>query len=171
MARYEMAMLVERGEPAFPERLALLGREQRLAVQQMPGTGPIDEPYRQLKGVCPLSTAGIRTLLQPGHQQATCAFGKARLAREMPSLRQGHQFQVPVQLPEVLDVADDALVPIIDVLAECKRRLHTGFGFAIPARREAERVITQREHVPPSCENTIGRSDIRRGIKVSGQRQ
>src|SRR6266513_5186371 len=120
VSRYEMAMPVNCTEPEFPERLALLGREQRrrLAAQQMPGAGPIDEAHPQLKGAVPMGPLGIGTLLQPGRQQAACAFGKPRLAREIPRLRQSHQLQVAVGLPKILDVADDALIPIVDILAE-----------------------------------------------------
>src|SRR6266496_4318719 len=173
VARYEMAVLVDRAEPAPPERLTLLGREQRrsLATQQVPGTGPIDEAHPQLKRTCPMGTAGIGALLQPGRQQATCSLSKARLAREMPCLRQGHQLQVAVGLPEILDVADDALAPAIDILAETERRLNAGFGIAIPARWEAEGAIPQRKHVPPSGEKTVSRRDIQRRTKVRGQRR
>src|SRR5882724_13381331 len=96
-----------------------------------------------------MRTEGIRALVQPRRQQATRSFSKARLAREMPCLRQGHQFQVAVELPQIFDVANGALIPVIDSLAERERRLHAGFGIAIPARRETEGEITQREHIPP----------------------
>src|SRR5882672_3585169 len=117
----------------------------------MPGAGPIGEAHRQFERARPMRTPGIRALVQPGHKQAACGFSKARLAREMPCLRECHQFQVTVQLPEILDVADDTLVPVVDTLAEIERYLHAGLGIAIPERRETKRAITQRKQIPPPC--------------------
>src|SRR5205085_6155246 len=133
------------------------------ATQQMPGAGPIDKAYGELKRTCPVRTTGIGTLLQPGRQQATRGAGKPRLAREMPCLRQSDEFEVAVQLPEILDVADDALVSGIDVLAEIKRRLHASLVIAVPARREAKAAIPQRENVPSSGKCALGSLDIGRG--------
>src|SRR5258708_12636202 len=132
----------------------------------MPGASPIDEAHRQLKRTCPMGTAGIRALLQPGQEQATCSFGKARLASEMPCLRQGHQLQVAVGLPEILDVADNALIPVINILAECERRVHAGFGITIPARREAEGAVPQRKYVPPPAHKTLPPPPVPPNIKV-----
>jgi hypothetical protein len=99
-------------------------------------------------------------LLQPGRQQATRSVSKSRLAREVPCLRQRHQFKVAVQLPEIFDVADDALVSGIDIFPEIERRLSSGFGIAIPARREAQAAIPQRKDVPSSGENALGGLEI-----------
>src|SRR6266566_3653152 len=107
----------------------------------MPSTGPIDEAHRQLERARPLRTPRIGALLQPRRQQAARGFSEAPFAREMPCLRQGDQFQMAVQLPEILDVAGDALIAVVDTLAEIERCLDAGFGIAIPARRKAERVI------------------------------
>src|SRR6476660_1439363 len=98
VARYEMAELVYRAEPASPERLALLGGEQRrrFATQQMPGAGPIDKAHRQLERARPMRTPGIRALIQPGQKEAARGFSEARLARQVPCLRQRHQFKVTV---------------------------------------------------------------------------
>src|SRR5258708_9882621 len=134
VSRYEVAVLIDCDEPALPERLTLLRSKQRriLAAQQMPGTGPIDEAHRRLERDRPLRTPGIGTLLKPGQQQATLRFGEARFAREMPCLRQSHEFQMAVQLPEILDVANDTLIPIIDALPEFQRYLPSGSSTPIP---------------------------------------
>src|SRR5712691_2973114 len=137
----------------------------------MPGTGPIGKAHRQLERARPMRTPGIRALVQPGHKQAACGFSKARLAREMPCLRECHQFQVTVQLPEILDVADDTLVPVVDTLAEIERCLHAGLGIEIPARRKAEGAIAQGKQVPPSGEQTLRGRDVWRSIEVRRQRR
>src|SRR6267378_2648413 len=100
----------------------------------MPGTGPIDKAHRQLERARPMRTPGIRALIEPGQKQAARGFRKARLPREMPCLSECHQLQVAVELPEILDVADDTLVPVVDTLAEIERHLHASLGIAIPER-------------------------------------
>src|SRR5205085_1465350 len=63
-----------------------------------------------------------------------------------------------------LDVADDARVAIIELLAEAERRLDAGLGIAVPARRMAELEVLQREDVQAPREEALGRRDIRRRV-------
>src|SRR5207302_11295030 len=92
------------------------------------------------------------------------SFGVFRLMRQRVRLRERHELQVAIRLPQVLDVPDDPRVAIVELLAEGEGRLDAGPGIAVPPRRMADRRILEREHVEPSGENAIGRGDVRRRI-------
>ena len=88
----------------------------------------------------------------------------------MPGLGKCHELQVAVRLPEILDVADQSLVPIVDRLAErigcpCSR-----LRIDVPSGRETKRCARQRKYVEAPVEHRIGSGLISRRVEVPGQR-
>jgi hypothetical protein len=82
-------------------------------------------------------------------------------AGERVGLRERDEVQVPVRLPQVLDVADQVLVAIVEQLAVDERRLDAGLRVAVPARRRAEVDRAQREDVEPPLRDALGGGDER----------
>src|SRR5260370_34555743 len=167
VVRYEMAMLADGAQPVAPERVTLRAGEQRRAfcVEQLPGAGPVDQAHPRFESARPVRAQRVWTLLEPGREKSARALGIASLVRQVPRLRQGHQLQVTVQLPEILDIADDALVPVIDRLAVSEGDLDAGPGIAVPARRETEDVVAQQKYLPAAGEDAFGSFDVPVSLK------
>ena len=88
------------------------------------------------------------------------------LAGERVALRERHEVQVAVGLPQVLDVADHIRVAVVEQLAERERRLDPGLRVAVPARRLPEVDVAQREHVDPAVRDALGGVNIGFGVDL-----
>ena len=84
------------------------------AAQQLPGDAPVDEADAELQRADPVGPPAFRALLDPRIDLRLDGERISRVARERMRLRQQRQVQVPVRLPQVLDVADFAFVAIVD---------------------------------------------------------
>ncbi len=79
-----------------------------------------------------------------------------RVASERVRLRQQWQVQVPVRLPQVLDVSDFAFVAIVDGAGAPRAGLATRQRIAIPLWRTPELAVGQIEEAEFSREHAIG---------------
>src|SRR5581483_10191373 len=139
------------------------------AAQELPRDRPVDQPDRGLERARPVRPAPVGARREPAVQLVAQRPEPAELARERVSLRERHQLQVPVRLPQILDVADEARVAVVEQLAERERRLDAGLRIAVPARRIAEIGVAQREDVEPAGRDAIGRGE--NGVGVDARRR
>ena len=160
--------------PTRPCRKELVpGRigEQRLviAAQQVPCARPVDQTQRDLETAGPVRPVWIRTLRQPRSEQSTAALRKARLAADSRHvLSEGYQFEVPVGLPQVLNVTNQARDrDSSSSLAENGGRKSLGLWIAIPGGWEPQLPFAIAEHSESSGEDTFSRRKIRRARQLT----
>ena len=86
----EMAMLIDRGQPALPERFALRALEH---VESRPSRCHANDQFIRRIACSRLlvqcGAARIRTLFEPGFQQRA-ATARIVVTRQMPRLRERH---------------------------------------------------------------------------------
>src|SRR5215469_913227 len=87
----------------------------------------------------------------------------------MPGLRKGHQLQMAIDLPEILDVTGYGRVAIIQILPESKGGRDTRLGIHVPARRKAQVDTSQGKHVEPPCQDSIRRLGVARDLELTWQ--
>ena len=141
------ACCVYRPQPALAERRALVAREQRARPP------PIScQVMLQLMSRMPSSSAltqlgprPVGTLLDPRIDLRLDRERVTRFARERVRLRELRQMQMPVRLPEILDVADDAFVAIVDRARAARVGDAMRERIAIPLRRIAELAVLEIE--------------------------
>ena len=80
----------------------------------------------------------------------------SRIAGERVRLRQHRQVQVPVRLPQVLDVSDFAFVAIVDGAGAPRAGGALRQRVAIPLRRIPELAVRQIEEAVLAREHAIG---------------
>src|SRR5687768_14864025 len=88
----------------------------------------------------------------------------------VPRLRERQQLRVAARLPQVLDIADDPFVPIVERLAEREWRDAAGFRIAVPLRRKSELRRAQREYVELTGDDAIRRRAILARVELARQR-
>jgi hypothetical protein len=108
----------------------------------------------------------MRALRDPAVEVLAHRLRIACLARDGVRLRERDQVQVAVGLPQVLAVAHQPRVAIVELLAECERRVDAGLRVAVPARRVAQLDILQREDVVPAGEDACRRRHVCGGRDV-----
>ena len=91
-----------------------------------------------LQGTGPVDTQGIGILLKPGIQQGPRPVQKATLSGKVPGLGQMDQFQVPVWLPQVLDVPYYRFIAVIKRFTKIQWRHRARFRVLVPIRRESQ---------------------------------
>src|SRR6185369_219535 len=135
MAADEVAVLMNAREPPLAECCACRAVEQRRlrAAEQMPGERPVHQAQRQLEAAAPMRPPPVRTLLEPRIQQQLTTSGELPVPGQMPCLRKGNQLRVPTRLPQILDVADQRFIAIVESPAVHQRRIAAGFRVAVPA--------------------------------------
>src|SRR5688572_5093976 len=89
---------------------------------------------------------------------------EASVAAERVRLCERRQVEVPVRLPEVLDVPDLALVAIVDRMSGPPRRESLRERIAVPLRGHAQRAILQVEHGMTAGEHALGPGDDRESL-------
>src|SRR4029077_14677600 len=142
-----MAMLTHCAQPAVFEGLALLTLEQHraIAVEQMPRTRPVGKAQRKLQATAPVRPHQVWTLRDPRIEERPAALGVASLPGKPPGLGQGHELEVAVRLPEILDVANQCRLPVVERLAEDKWRTRPGRWVTVPVRRKSHRPFPAEE--------------------------
>src|SRR5512138_258613 len=107
---------VDRLEPAVAERsTAGVGKERRFVpAEQLPSDAPIDQSNAELERATPVRTAPRRALLDPRIDVRANCVRVGSLARQCIRLRECGKVQVAIRLPQVFDVADEALIAIIE---------------------------------------------------------
>ena len=166
VAAHEPCVLINRFQPALPEPDALRVFEKRRArsAEELPGDRPVDEPDRRLECARPVGAHAVRARGKPALQVLPDNVEIVHIAAERIRLCQRHQMQMPVELPEILDVSDQPCVTVIEQLAEFERRFHAGLGIAIPARRRVEPDVLQREQIQLARRNAVGSGEVACGI-------
>src|SRR5690606_12211920 len=103
----------------------------------------------------------------PALEQLAERIDVSAIAGQPISLRERDELEMPVELPQVLDVADEAGIAMVESLAVGKRRGRSRQRIGTPLRRKAEREASpeEREH-PPT--NVVGNGEIRLGIELDG---
>ena len=157
----EMRVLVHRAQPARAE--FFVGDRP----DELPGDRPVDEAHAGFERARPVRPAAVRAGDEPAIELRGERVEIMPVAGERVGLGQGHELQVPVRLPQVLDVADEVRVAVVEQLAEGERRLDAGLRVAVPARRHAELELAQREHVHPTLGDALGGGEIRRGLDAA----
>src|SRR5690349_12092620 len=116
-------MLMDRFQPAPPEADAPGAFEQWRArsAEELPGDRPVDQPDRHFERARPVGAPGAGARGEPGLQVPTDDMEIPRVAAERVRLGQRHQMQMPVDLPEILDVSDQPGISVIEQLAETER--------------------------------------------------
>src|SRR5690606_18308616 len=112
----------------------------------------------------------VRTLLEPGIEQRAATLCVADLPREAPGLGQSHELCVAARLPQILDVADQRVVAVVDRCAEAERRDLASLRIAIPLRREAEPRRPHREYAPAAGQDFVGRPAVSLRLEMHRQR-
>src|SRR5262245_9554037 len=114
----EMTVLIDRGEPARAEDITrVIGEDRRIqADEQVPRERPVREPHRVLEAAAPVGAERIRALADPGIDESATAERIALIPAQMPRLRQRHELEVPVDFPQVLDVADVPWIAVVEAL-------------------------------------------------------
>ncbi len=140
---------VNAAQPALAKLPPVRSGEQPrpLAAQQLPRDAPVDQPDRDFQRARPVRAAPDRTLLDPRFDVLSHSVRVAQVAAQRVRLRERHQVQVPVGLPQVLDVADAPLVAVVDGACRAQRRQASGERVAVPFRRIAE-VAARRDGIP-----------------------
>src|SRR6185503_20575694 len=119
----------------------------------MPRERPVHQPKGVLETAAPVGAERIRALIEPRLEERSAGLEIALLTGEVPRLRERHQLVMPIDFPQVLDVADDARIAIVEALAEQERSARAGFRIDVPFRRETERRRAQRKHVEAPGQN------------------
>ena len=153
----EMRVAVDVVEPARAQRLPTGAVEQSAVVpaDQVPGDRPVQQPQGQFERAGPVRAERVGCGVHPRTQQRAHAVQVLAVAAQVVGLRQQGQLQVARRLPEVFAVAHHALIAVVDGLAEAHRREGLGQRVLIPLRREAERHVAQREHVPAAGQHAV----------------
>src|SRR5205807_1657056 len=136
---YETCVLVDGIEPQPLEvRPAAAGEERRgRAARELPGDRPVDEPDGRLERAAPVRAPPLWTGADPALEVLLENAQIPGFPGQRVALGERHQVQVAIQLPQVLDVPDEAAVAIVEELARGERGFDPGLGIAIPARRHA----------------------------------
>src|SRR5690606_34657720 len=115
-------------------------------------------------------TSEIRALAHPALEQRADRIEVSAIARQPIRLRERHELEMPIELPQVLDVADEPAVAMIERLAVRERRGNSRQRIGVPLRRKAEREAApeEREQAPT---NVVGNGEIRVGIGRGGGRR
>ncbi len=165
-------MLIDRTQPARPKRLAVRPHEERRAIgtENVPGERPVGQPDRMLEAAAPVDAERIRRLLEPRIEQHATAIEITRVATQVPRLRERHELEVPVDLPEILDVADIARIAVVEALTEHERRDRSRLWILVPFGREAERRTLHREHMERSKQDLIRCRGVFLLVEVPWQR-
>src|SRR5260221_2944853 len=142
MPRDELGVLVDRDQPALAEGAAILALEERRrrAANELPGERPVGERRARLERARPVGAHAEGAGDEPALELLAKRIPVPRLAGEREGLRQRHQLQVAVGLPQILDVAYARRVAIVELLAEGERHFDAALGVAIPARRHSDRL-------------------------------
>ncbi len=167
----EMTVLIDGLQPPGTECTPVLAGEDAalLAFEEEPRERPIHQPHRVLETHTPVDAARIRALREPRVEQCPATERIALLSCQVPRLRERHQLEMPVELPKVLDIADQRRIAIIELLAENQRRLGSRARVDIPARGESQLQIAQREHVKLPIQDPIRRAPIARDVELAWQ--
>jgi hypothetical protein len=163
----ELGVLVDRFQPAVAEARSVLAAKSGASTPpsscqanaQLVTRSPAFERARPLR---PMRNG------HASHQLSRCEPYRPRsisVGGEHVGLRERHQVQVAIGLPQVLAVADQRRIAIVELLAEGERRLDAGLGIAVPARRVAEVRRLHREEVEAAREDALRRGHVRRGIE------
>src|SRR5690606_37560768 len=115
---------------------------------------------RDLERAAPVRTSEIRALAHPALEQRADRIEVSAIARQPIRLRERHELEMPIELPQVLDVADEPAVAMIERLAVRERRGNSRQRIGVPLRRKAEREAApeEREQAPT---NVVGNGEIR----------
>ena len=159
----ERGVLVDRAQP---EGLELRAFFQPFFSQELPGARPAHQAQRHLQRARPVRPVAVGAGEPPAFQMLLEGEEIFFVSRQGKGLRQRHQVQVAVGLPQVLDVAHQVAIAVVERLAEGERRFDARLGIAVPARRRADVDRTQREHVEPAIGDALGGRDIGRGVDL-----
>src|SRR5665213_1430606 len=85
----------------------------------------------------------------------------------MPRLSKRYELSVAVRFPQILDIADDTFIAIVDQFAERHRSSRACLWVTVPIRRETEWSLTKREHVKAPVQDSVGLRRIRGDIERS----
>ncbi len=122
-----------------------------------------------LEAAAPVDAKRIGRGLQPRLDQCAGAVEIPRLVSEMPRLRERHELEVAIDLPQVLDVADVARIAVVEALAERQGRLGARLRIGVPLRRKAERDILERKDVKGAGEDPVRRGRVLLAREVLGK--
>ncbi len=161
MAHDEVHVLVYRPQPLLGEPFPLATFEERRAraADEAVRELPVDEPDAELEGAAPVGAERIRALPYPTRDQPTQMIEIAAVAGQSVRLRERDDLEVAIELPEILDVPDDARVPIVQRLAERERRLGTSLGIDVPTHLVPEHEALA-EKVEPAADDAVGCRDV-----------
>src|SRR5688500_3340686 len=125
MAAHEVAMLVYRADPAAEQDRAprVLESFGLRSAEDLPCDRPIDEPDRDFERAAPVWSLAVGAGFEPAFQVKAKRVEIPRVLRQRMRLGQRHQVEMPVGLPQILDIADQAGVAIVERLAESQGRL------------------------------------------------
>src|SRR5690606_33244268 len=172
MPHDETVVQMDRAQPFVAEAAALGTLEQWRRgpsadhVREM----PVDQANRDLERAAPVRTSEIRALAHPALEQRADRIEVSAIARQPIRLCERHELEMPIELPQVLDVADEPAVAMIERLAVRERRGNSRQRIGVPLRRKAEREAApeEREQAPT---NVVGNGEIRVGIGRGGGRR
>src|SRR5690606_17796701 len=170
VVHHEVAVAVDRIEPAAAEARTGRVRDQRRAgaagdaIREV----PVDQPDAELERAAPVRALEVRALLDPAVEQRLDALEISDVAGEPPRLSQPDDLEMAIQLPEVLRVADDPRVTVVERLAEAERRGGAGQRIDVPCRRKAELEAAAEELVAAGQHVLRGADHAARGLGRRG---
>jgi hypothetical protein len=89
----------------------------------------------------------------------------------MPRLRQRYELEMAIGFPQVFDVADDSIVPVVERLAECERSKNSRFWVSRPWRWESYGCVVHRKDVKSAVKYSLGRGAVALCIKGGWERR
>src|SRR5690606_857875 len=115
-------------EPPIQEALAGRTVEERraLAADDPIREMPVDQSDAELERAAPIRALEVRALVDPAVDETPDAGEITAVAAEAVGLCEPDDLEMPVELPYVLRIADDARVAVIERLAEYERDLGPG---------------------------------------------
>src|SRR5690606_30254236 len=141
MPHDETIVPMDRAQPFVTEATPLRAVEQRRLRPPADHVGemPVDQADRDLERAAPVRASEVRALPHPALEQLAERIDVSAIAGQPISLRERDELEMPVELPQVLDVADEAGIAMVERLAVGKRRGRSRQRIGTPLRRKAER--------------------------------
>src|SRR5690606_2355278 len=121
-------------------------------VRQMPTHQPDTEPVR----AAPVRSLQLRALPDPPLDEPSQPLEPGAIAGQHIRSSEPYELEMPIELPQVLGVADDPHVTVIERLAEYQRRRSSGVRIDVPAWGETE-VEARAEQLEASGEHIVRR--------------
>src|SRR5690606_17639330 len=153
----------DRSQPSVSECTAFCVAEQRgvRPSDELPGDAPIDQPNTELERARPVRTAPRRTTIDPRIDVHAKRIHVYTLTSEHIRLGERWQMQVAIRFPQILDIAHQAFVPIIERARRQQRRVSSCQRIPIPARWMAQLDLFEVKDRVTACEHAIRRLHIR----------